>query len=138
MYMPPNTASNSAFLETLRLMLVHERRDKDGSPVGLDVAFATPRPWLGNGKSISVNAAPTSFGALTYDLHRDGNRLTGTVIVPSRRPPPTLRLRLRLPRGVELRAIRVNGRRRPVDLRTGTIDLSGMRGSLDVVAALSR
>jgi hypothetical protein len=138
MYMPPNTASNSAFLETLRLMLVHERRDKDGSPVGLDLAFATPRPWLGNGKSISVNAAPTSFGALTYDLHRDGNRVTGTVIVPSRRPPPTLRLRLRLPHGVELRAIRVNGRRRPVDLRTGTIDLSGMRGSLDIVAALSR
>jgi hypothetical protein len=32
----------------------------------------------------------------------------------------------------------VNGRRRPVDLRTGTIDLSGMRGSLDIVAALSR
>ena len=67
MYMPPNTASNSAFLETLRLMLVHETRDKDGTPVGLDLAFATPRPWLGDGKSIAVNAAPTSFGALTYD-----------------------------------------------------------------------
>jgi len=118
-------------------MLVHERRDKDGSPVGLDLAFATPRPWLGDGKSISVNAAPTSFGALTYDVRRDGNRVTGTVIVPSRRPPPTLHLRLRLPHGVKLRAIRVNGHRRPVDLRTSTIDLSGMRGSLDVVAVLS-
>ncbi len=138
MYMPPNTASNSAYLETLRLMLVHERRDKDGSPVGLDLAFATPRPWLGNGKSISVNAVPTSFGALTYDLHRDSNRVTGTVIVPSRRPPPTLRLRLRLPHGVKLRAVRVNGHRRPVDRRTGTIDLSGLRGSLDLVAVLSR
>ena len=39
MYMPPNTASNSAFLETLRLMLVHERRDKDG-------IAGRPRPRL--------------------------------------------------------------------------------------------
>ena len=138
MYMPPNTARNSAFLETLRLMLVHEPRDKDGSPVGLDLAFATPRPWLGTGKSISVNAAPTSFGRAHVRPPPRRHSSWATVIVPSRRPPPTLRLRLRLPDGVEVRAIRVNGRRRPVDLRTGTIDLSGMRGSLDVVAALSR
>src|SRR4029450_9213291 len=104
---------------------------------GLSASCARPRPGLGKGKSISVNAAPTSFGALTYDIRRDGNRVTGTVVVPSRRPPPTLRLRLRLPHGIKLRAIRVNGHRRPVDLRTGTIDLSGMRGSLDVVAVLS-
>ena len=71
MYMPPNTASNSAFLETLRLMLVHETRDLDGTPVGLDLAFATPRPWLASGKRIAVNAAPTSFGALTYEIRRN-------------------------------------------------------------------
>jgi hypothetical protein len=138
MYMPPNTASNSAFLETLRLMLVHETRDRDGTPVGLELAFSTPRPWLGDGKAISVNAAPTSFGELTYDLRREGRRVTGTVVVPSRRPPHTLRLRLRLPHGVKLRAVRVNGHRRPVETGTGTIDLSGMRGALDVAAVLSR
>ena len=138
MYMPPNTASNSAFLETLRLMLVHERRDKDGTPVGLDLAFSTPRPWLGDGKTIAVDAAPTSFGPLTFSLHRDGNRIEGTVVVPSRHPPQTMRLRLRLPHGVKLRAVRVGEHRRPVDPRTGTIDLSGLRGSLDVVAELAR
>ena len=138
MYMPPNTASNSAFLETLRLMLVHETRDKDGTPVGLDLAFATPRPWLGDGKTIAVNAAPTSFGSLTYSLHRDGNRIDGTVLVPSRHPPHTMRLRLRLPNGVRLRAVRVNGHPRPINQRTATIDLSGLRGSLDVVAVLAR
>jgi hypothetical protein len=137
MYMPPNTASNSAFLETLRLMLVHERRDKDGTPVGLELAFSTPRPWLGNGKTIAVNEAPTSFGALTYSLHRDGHRVTGTVEVPSRRPPRMLRLRLRLPHGVEVRAVRVNGHRRPLDLRSATIDLSGLSGTLDVEAVVA-
>ena len=77
MYMPPNTASNSAFLETLRLMLVHETRDLDGTPVGLDLAFATPRPWLAAGKRIAVNAAPTSFGALTYEIRRITAQLVG-------------------------------------------------------------
>ena len=84
MYMPPNTASNSAFLETLRLMLVHETRDLDGTPVGLDLAFATPRPWLAAGKRIAVNAAPTSFGALTYEIRRIKSRLFALVQVPSR------------------------------------------------------
>jgi hypothetical protein len=49
-----------------------------------------------------------------------------------------MRLRLRLPHGVKLRAVRVNGHRRPLDRSSGTIDLSGMRGTLDVVAVLSR
>jgi hypothetical protein len=134
MYMPPNTASNSAFLETLRLMLVHETRDADGSPVGLELAYSTPRPWLGTGKTIAVHEAATSFGPLSYELHSLPGRIEATVQVPSRRPPRTLRLRLRLPHGERITAVRVDGRRRPVSRRTGTIDLSGLRGTLTVVA----
>jgi hypothetical protein len=136
MYMPPNTASNSAFLETLRLMLVHETRNADGNPTGLQLAYSTPRPWLGTGKAIAVHEAPTSFGALSYQLHSLRGRLEGTVQVPARRPARTLSLRLRLPRGRRIAAVRVDGRPRPFDARTGTIDLSGLRGTLEVVAAL--
>ncbi len=138
MYMPPNTASNSAFLETLRLTLVHEARNGRGAPVGLELAYSTPRPWLGAGKTIAVNDAPTSFGPLSYELHREPGRVTGTVTVPSRRPPGRLHLRLRLPNGLRVAAVRVNGYPRPVDRSTGTIDLSGLRGTLDVVALLRR
>ena len=138
MYMPPNTASNSAFLETLRLMLVHETRDLDGTPAGLDLAFATPRPWLASGKRIAVNAAPTSFGALTYEIRRIKSHLFALVQVPTRHAPRTMRLRLRVPGGLQVRAVRVNGHRRPFDRRTGTVDLSGLRGTLDIVAALRR
>jgi hypothetical protein len=135
MYLPPNTASNSAFLETLRLMLVHETRDADGRPVGLELAYSTPRPWLGVGKRIAVHEAPTPFGPLSYELRSVAGRIEGTVVVPSRRPPRSVRLRLRLPHGERIAAVRVNGRPRPVDRRTGTIDLSGLRGELEVVAA---
>jgi hypothetical protein len=138
MYNPPNTASNSAFLETLRLMLVHETRDADGRPVGLELAYSTPRPWLGVGKTIAVHNAPTPFGLLSYELRSVAGRIEGTVVVPSRRPPRTLRLRLRLPHGERIGAVRVDGRPRPIDRRTGTIGLSGLRGELELVALLRR
>src|SRR5436190_8617290 len=67
MYLPPNAASNSAFLETLRLMLVHET-SPDGRPVGLELAFGTPRDWLAPGKSVAVRESPTSFGPLSYEI----------------------------------------------------------------------
>ncbi len=136
MYLPPNSASNSAFLETLRLMLVHEARNADGRPVSLELAYSTPRPWLGVGKTVAVNEAPTSFGPLSYELHAVRGRIEGTVDVPSRTPPRSVRLRLRLPHGKRIAAVRVNGRLRPLDRRTGTIDLSGLRGTLDVVAVV--
>jgi len=136
MYMPPNSASNSAFLETLRLMLVHETRDANGRPTGLELAFSTPRPWLGTGKTIAVHQAPTSFGPLTYVLHAVPGKVEGEVQVPSRNPPAALRLRLRVPAGQRVVAVRVDGRRRPFDPETATVSLSGLRGAVEVVAAV--
>ncbi len=60
MYLPPNSTSNAAFLETLRLMLVHET-----AAGGLELAYATPRAWLAAGKRIAVNRAPTGFGPIS-------------------------------------------------------------------------
>ena len=40
------TTTSAAFLETLRMMLVHEARGPSGLPTGLELAFATPRTWL--------------------------------------------------------------------------------------------
>ena len=59
MYLPPNSTANAAFLECLRLMLVHE------TPGGLELAYATPRAWLEPGKRIAVNRAPTGFGPIS-------------------------------------------------------------------------
>ena len=136
MYLPPNNASNAAFLETLRSLLVHEERDAEGAPVGLELAFATPRPWLRAGRRITVRKAPTSFGAVSYSLEARSDTILATVDAPSRPAPKTLKLRVRLPRGQRVEAVTVNGR--PIAPADGerlgeTIDLTGHGSKLEVV-----
>ncbi|HEY1366619.1 MAG TPA: hypothetical protein VGF23_05875 [Gaiellaceae bacterium] len=91
MYLPPNGASNAAFLETLRVMLVHERAD------GLDLAFSTPRAWLRPGRRIAVTNAPTSFGPVSFSIEAGASSAHVDVDVPDRAPLRSVRLRLRLP-----------------------------------------
>ncbi len=136
MYQPPNGASNATFLETLRLMLVHETPDPRGRPAGLQLAHSTPRLWLKPGKSIEVEQAPTSFGPLSYRIDSLHGQVVASIDVPSRRPPRMLSLRLRLPAGEKIAAVRLDERPVHFDARTGTIDLSGRRGTLTLVAAV--
>lgn len=132
MYLPPNGASNAAFLQTLRSLLVHETRDSTGAPVGLELAFATPRPWLRAGRRIAVRRAATSFGPLSYTIATRTDTIRATVDVPNRPAPKSLKLRLRLPRGQQIGSVTVNGN--PLEAAAGeTIDLSGLGGRLEVV-----
>jgi hypothetical protein len=124
MYLPPNAASNASFVETLRLLLVHETRDRRGAPVGLQLAFATPRSWLEPGKQIAVRDAPTRFGELSYSLRASQGSVRAVVDVPGRSRPRTLELRLRLPRGSRIDDVLLDGGpHRSFDPRTGTIKL---------------
>ena len=136
MYLPPNGASNAAFLQTLRSLLVHESRDADGAPTGLELAFATPRPWLRAGRRITVRRVPTSFGAVSYSLVARSDTISAMLDVPARPAPKTLKLRLRLPRGQRVESVTVNGE--PLELPEGetlgeTLDLSGRTGRFEVV-----
>jgi hypothetical protein len=135
MYLPPNAASNSAFLETLRVMLVHETT-QHGRPTGLELAMGTPRAWLATGESVAARGAPTSFGPVSYEIDAGDDQITATVTVPSRRPPGSLKLRLRLPLSEHILAVRVNGKPCPFDRTTSTVDLSGLHGTLYVDAVL--
>ena len=82
MYLPPNGAANATFLETLRLLLVHETTDSRGRPVGLELAHATPRGWLAPGKRIAVRATPTTFGPLSYTIRSAERALHVSIDVP--------------------------------------------------------
>ena len=133
MYLPPNGGTNTTLLETLRLALVHERRDACGAPAGLELAFATPRGWLESGKTIRVRDAPTSFGPVSYEIRRRRLLVSIEVDAPV---TPSLRLRLRLPAGDRIADVRIAGRLVQFDPTSGTIHLSGRGRSLRVVARL--
>ena len=127
MYLPPNSASNAAYLETLRLTLVHE------TPHGLELAYATPRAWLSPGRRIAVSGVPTSFGSVSFSIESQQGSIAVSLVVPSRVPPRSLRLRLRLPRPTRIERVLVGGRPFPrFDAAIGTIDLSGLTGTVDL------
>jgi hypothetical protein len=136
MYQPPNGGANAAFLENLRLLLVHETRGPQAAPRGLELAFSTPRPWLADGQSIDVEDAPTSFGRVSFSISRQGDEVAGTIDPPTKPAPAFLRLRLRLPAGEHVGAVRVNGRQVAIDRRTDTIDLTGLDGHLQLEAVV--
>jgi hypothetical protein len=131
MFLPPNSGSNAAFLETLRLMLVHEVKGAGGAGRSLELAFATPRSWLRPGRKIAVKDAPTSFGRLSYSLSAAAGSVEALLDVPISPDLRTLKLRLRLPRGEHVKRLFVGGR--PYgrfDAETGTINLTGLSGSI--------
>jgi hypothetical protein len=131
-YMPPNLGANSTYLETLHVMLIHERRGRDGAPRGLDLAFSTPRSWLEDGQTISVNRAPTSFGLLSYSLARQGSDVDITVNAPS--AAKAVRLRLRLPAGERIRSVRLGSRPVAFDAASGTIRVPASHSAVELTA----
>jgi hypothetical protein len=132
MYLPPNAASNAAFLTVLRLTLLHETRTAAGTPRGLELAYATPRAWLAAGKRVAVHDAPTSFGRVSYSIDAGDEGVRAALELPA---VPDVSLRVRLPRGVRLGAVRVDGvSYARVDRATQTIRLGARRGSVKVEA----
>ena len=68
-YLPPNTASNAAWLVTLRHLFVQDwDLDEDGKPETLRLLFAVPRRWLADGRRIRIENAPTMFGHVSCSV----------------------------------------------------------------------
>jgi hypothetical protein len=139
MYLPPNGASNGSFLETLRLMLLHEVFDREGRPRGLELSYATPRAWLRPGKRIAVRRAPTSFGPISFEIRTTKDSVRVTIDVPGRAALRTLSLRLRLPGGNRISSVALGGRPfRRFDPQTETIELPHGPGRLRLVVGFEK
>lgn len=137
---PPNSVTNAAVLNYLRLMLVHETAAADGRPDGLELAYSTPRAWLAAGKRIVVSDAPTAFGPVSYTLEpADKGLVRASVKVPPRLGPrDRLNLRVRVPGGQDVTRVVVNGRPHgKFDQATGTIDLTGYSGRLTLSISMN-
>jgi hypothetical protein len=137
MYLPPNSASNAAFLEALRLMLVHEPVDRFARPIGLELAYATPRAWLLPGRRIVVRRLPTSFGPLSFTLEAHEASVQISLDVPGRGRPRLLRLRLRLPGGKRIAGVSLDTR--PLrQFGAQTIRLPRLAGRHQLVVRVAR
>jgi hypothetical protein len=100
--------------------------------------FATPRAWLGDGKTIRAERAPTAFGLVSVVAHSDLSH--GQVIVEISPPPRAARLvqmRLRLPEGWAVSSARIGGEKLEVGANA-TFDLTSRRHPFTVYATVER
>jgi hypothetical protein len=103
---PDKIYEESCFLERFRQMLLMEEGES------LWLARATPRNWLEQGNKITVASAPTHFGMVSYEIISDvdNGKITATVRMPSRKPATEVLLRLRHPKALPIKSVRVNGK----------------------------
>ena len=130
MYLPPTCSGDALFLWQLRSMLVQDYDlNNDGKPETLRLCFATPPRWLEDGKTISVEHAPTSFGKVS--LRIKSKLAQGEVIadlsLPDRVPAKLTLLRIRLPYGWKIDSAQARMAKLKVDEK-GTVDISRLRG----------
>jgi hypothetical protein len=135
MYLPPNAAANALFLQCLRYLMIQDwDMDDDGKPETLRLMFATPRTWLSDRKRVRIESAPTAFGKVSVTMVSDlrHHKVVAAVDLPARSPQRTL-LRFRVPDGHKVVSAHVGARKLRPDSK-GTVDLSGMKGRVKIVA----
>ncbi len=100
----PDNGTAGWFVEHFRYMLLMEEDD------ALWIAKATPRAWLEDGKEIAVQAAPTLWGDLTYQItsNVDADKIEAVIDTPARSAVPAIKLRFRHPTGAKITAITAN------------------------------
>jgi hypothetical protein len=139
-YCPPNSGANAYFLTMLRALLVQDTdTDDDGRPDTLRLLCASPRRWLGDGKTIAIDRAPTAFGevSLRVNSRLAAGEILAEVTLPARNSPARTLLRLRVPDGWRVTGAHASGQSLAVDDR-GTVDITALRGKAEICLAIGR
>ena len=126
----PDNGTAGWFMENFRNLLAME----EGS--ALWITRGAPRAWLGQNSRIAVKNAVTYFGPLAYEIVSDidHGKINATIEIPSRKPPQTVRLRLRHPQKTPIKSATVNGQAwRGFNHDKEVIELVGLRGTAEVV-----
>lgn len=140
--LPPNSASNANYLQTLRhLLVVESDRDDDGQWDDLRLLPATPRSWLGNRQEIAFKDLPTFFGPVSLRASSEIalGRIRVALTLPKDGRLRKVTLSLRAPEGIKLAGVKVNGKTHPAfDAATETVDLTALSGPVDLTALYRR
>jgi hypothetical protein len=91
----------------VRWMLVLEDSDEDR----LYLAKGVPREWVGSGREIRIEHAPTRWGAVSFKLiaNPGAKSVIGQVQLSGARAPGEVHFKLRLPAQMALESVAVNG-----------------------------
>jgi hypothetical protein len=139
-YCPPNSSSNGQWLAVLRYLLMQDwDTDEDGRPDTLRLLFATPRRWLENGKSITVERAPTDFGpvSLTIQSKLNQSMVVAAVDLPQRNKPSKIFLRARVPEGWRVISAQSGSQSFQPD-PLGTINITALTGKNQIIFSVQR
>jgi hypothetical protein len=116
------------FVHRLRDLLVTE---SDGD---LHLARGTPGRWLEPGREIVVTEAPTRYGPVSYTLRASAGEVRGRVTLPVRNPYRDAWISVRLPQGVSIASVAVDGKEWvEFDRATGRIRLPGGGKGLELI-----
>ncbi len=130
-YSIPNSAANADTLLMLREALVLEEL-KDNVETGtLTLLKGAPHPWLADGKRISVEKMRTYFGDISFNIERNGDKITATIDPPSGEWKQ-IDLCLRQP----LKSVSVNGEEQKDFDSDGRITVSHREGKITVEATV--
>jgi hypothetical protein len=103
-------------------MLVLEDSDEDKIYFGKGL----PRDWVGSGKEIKINGAPTRFGKVDFTMQASPEKKTvvAHIALPNAGSPSEIHVKFRLPAKSSLKSAAVNG---------GPATFSGTHGDTVVV-----
>jgi hypothetical protein len=92
----------------LRWMLVLEDSDKECLYFGKGL----PRAWVGSGRPVQINQAPTRWGRVNFSLAANPTKksVIATVELAAAGSPAQIEIKLRLPKGAPLQKVTANGR----------------------------
>jgi hypothetical protein len=89
----------------MRWALVLEDQDDDRLYLGRGV----PRAWLATRKEISIKQAPTRWGKVDYAIHMAEKDTVKAKVTFAKNVPKEFEVKLRLPKGMTLGSVTVNG-----------------------------
>jgi hypothetical protein len=90
----------------VRWMLVLEDSDEDR----LYFAKGLPRDWVGSGKQIRIDGAPTRWGKVSLKMASSANAVHATMELERAGEPQEIQLKIRLPKSNTASQVTVNGR----------------------------
>jgi hypothetical protein len=125
-YLPPNSTSNAAWLNTLRHLLIQDwDLDEDARPETLRLLFGAPRRWLADGAELRVEDAPTAFGNVSCgSVSKLSAGYVQVNVTPPPKAPKSMLVRAPLPDGWRVKSAQIEGEDVPVRDKN-VVDVTG-------------